>query len=797
MKVRPLPHTYYNITPEMEECVVDMRLFMMIKYYSESPSKENIEGYKEIERQLQEEIPTTTELIVPSKILFPWRYEKDDYKWAFVEAKECNVEKFKDLAYSILSKLDWTKIDFKIRPKTFISTRKTIKNQTKISALKEKGFNNLYDFMSKSTPIKHFDAESNLCYVSPGNMRCTLKVSLDALYVYSLLEGLIISIKDQIEGFDLGKQMQEIKMKNLKLMLDIKKCGFTIPHKLIVALIETIEELLGVKDDCFKEFLTTWTLEYNGGATPVKRGYGLGFSNYLATLILYIIASDFSKKYHIFNDDQVISLPDYMNYVTDTSQVLDGIVKYYESFDIIINRKKTFISRYSHYLEEVYDENGKKFKNYSKKNRGKLNIINSMFDVSRLCTHFSIISIISQGDYQDLLEEIVFVYKKIGYCFHEYEILASVYDGGLFPEDARVLVKGMHILPGYYVYIKEYEQLVKNFFKKFEINLTKYDIFTVAEAQYLDIDTTSVDIFEDFRQRGNVRPRDWSRLYKKLLSSITNRKHENQLNSLNIWKRRSEKLLATVIPREWLIIRHFDEASSYEHDVSLVQENETLKTIYKIVFNQPLTIKDKAQMLPPYSRIHGLKYPDYLIRSVPFEVPIKDLRATELYFRAQIDCIRPDMIRYLTPYNFFKFEYLFNEYYYTLFRSGDLHKKTKEIKQRKLLKFVARPSKQEPLIGFDEELQIAGLKLSQAISDLNSNFEDQFEEKKVEVVQDFMHPDHIFQNDIQEENFEDLEEAEVVFTNDQDDDDPYNYVIDEEKTKEVITSEQPDLDWDI
>jgi len=107
---------------------------MMIKYYSESPSEENLQGVKEVEAI--EELPTKTELMVPTKILFPWKFEKDDYEYAFIKPKECNVEYFKNLARNILNKIDKSKIDFKIRPKTFISTRKTIKKSDQTPSLK-------------------------------------------------------------------------------------------------------------------------------------------------------------------------------------------------------------------------------------------------------------------------------------------------------------------------------------------------------------------------------------------------------------------------------------------------------------------------------------------------------------------------------------------------------------------------------------------------------------------------------------------------------------------------------------
>jgi len=222
LTVRSLPIVYYYLIPNQQELLKDSRLYMMIKYYSEDPSKDNKEGIKEIEEALGEEIPTRTELIVPEKILFPWKYEKDDYKYAFIEPRECNTEKFRFLCYNILSKLDWEKIDFKIRPYTFVSVRKTINDENKIQALKKLGYNNLYDFLNSKVLTEHFNAEENLCYVSPGNMRCTLKISVRALYMYSLIEGLIISIKDQIENFDLGKRIGKIKLKNIKLMLDIK-----------------------------------------------------------------------------------------------------------------------------------------------------------------------------------------------------------------------------------------------------------------------------------------------------------------------------------------------------------------------------------------------------------------------------------------------------------------------------------------------------------------------------------------------------------------------------------------------
>jgi len=648
--------------------------------------------------------------------------------------------------------------------------------------------------MTKSEPIETFTAETNCCFVSPANMRCTLKISVNALYTYSLIEGFLISIKDQIENFDLGKKMINFKMKNLKLMLDIKKCGFTIPHKLIIALIEVLEEVFGVTDDVFKKFLTNWNIDYKG-IRPVQRGYGLGFANYLATMILYILASDYSTCFHIFNDDQVIGLPNFMNYVNDSKNVLDGIIKFYESFDVIINRKKTFISSYMHYLEEVYDDKGNKYKNYSKKNRGKLNIVQSMFECNRLATHFAMVSIISQGDFQDLIPEIVHVYKEIGYTFHPYEILSSVYDGGLFPEDARVLTQGMHNLPSYFIYIEKYEQLVKSFFNKYEVSKTKYDVFNVSEAQYMDIDTSNIDIFEDFNLRSDVKPRHWRRLYKKLLKKVRYRQRFG-FNALEIWKRRSERLLATVIPSNWIICRDFDNFSSYEHDISIGQTNQ-LKALYMIVSGQDLSDEEKAAFLPPYYRIHGIKYPEDLIRSVPFEVPISDLRATEIYYRKKVDFIQPWLYRYFTPYWKERFEFVYNRIYYNLYRNMKLNKPIKQISQKKLVKksnFLIT-TEEIPLVNMAEELAESSNSFTLEQLRQEGSIEDQLN-LKVDDETRLEYPEQLFVNDF--DNMQVLEEDEEIdFLNDMNDDDPYGYVIDpDDKPAENAGGNLPNLDWD-
>jgi len=193
--------------------------------------------------------------------------------------------------------------------------------------------------------------------VGPGNTRIVW-IPDEETHFYNTI--ITEQVKELIENFPEitsfrnfnFQQWAENQPLNEKwLMLDIKKCGLTIPHYIIQETLNILQDFCNIKGARqYGELLNHIEVIREDGSTKIpKRGVGLGYLIPVISMSFAAIASSFSSTFLINNDDHLIKLKQKH---LDADSIKD-VYEYYESFGFIVNKKKTVWAKKPHFCEEI------------------------------------------------------------------------------------------------------------------------------------------------------------------------------------------------------------------------------------------------------------------------------------------------------------------------------------------------------------------------------------------------------------------------------------------------------------
>jgi hypothetical protein len=140
------------------------------------------------------------------------------------------------------------------------------------------------------------------------------------------------------------------------LHLDFKKIGLTFPRNYFVQFGKAVEQVYGISMDWF-DFDDLYIQD--GDTTyRTKRGYALGWMNEVVTLVIIAFIKNFRHMceipfdFLVFNDDVEIGFNHSDIEMINVFKM--SIIRYFESKEVFISIKKTFISNVSIFLENYY-----------------------------------------------------------------------------------------------------------------------------------------------------------------------------------------------------------------------------------------------------------------------------------------------------------------------------------------------------------------------------------------------------------------------------------------------------------
>jgi hypothetical protein len=226
--------------------------------------------------------------------------------------------------------------------------------------------------------------ENRDCLIGDGP---TLHTMTEASF---LLKQIIKPLKEcKAFGFNSYHGLQNLKNKKLTyLMVDIKKCGLTIPRNLILPILKRLSEVYpgSIFSKLWTGYATNPELLVKGEWIHMTEGLGLGMLNELVTLIMILIFRVAKKQDFLppdsdgwfMTDDQVVFFKE-RNLSLSKEEYLERYISFLTSMGITVHEKKPVISKCGIFLE-----------NYSEyplfeKNLRRYWILLNFFDSHNIC----------------------------------------------------------------------------------------------------------------------------------------------------------------------------------------------------------------------------------------------------------------------------------------------------------------------------------------------------------------------------------------------------------------------------
>lgn len=184
-----------------------------------------------------------------------------------------------------------------------------------------------------------------LTFVSPGNIRDTFVPDQSSLVILNEIELLAGKFCDQIFGIRIGKRWVYPPDCESYGMIDTKKFGLTFPHPVLHDAIAMMEKLLCIDLSFYHKCIDNQWVYVDGVAYNLKRGFGLGNLNKLATLAHYWMLQSAGIDSFVYSDDVLL-------FLKEENADLEIITSFYEEMGFIVNKKKCYISSYWEFLGE-------------------------------------------------------------------------------------------------------------------------------------------------------------------------------------------------------------------------------------------------------------------------------------------------------------------------------------------------------------------------------------------------------------------------------------------------------------
>jgi hypothetical protein len=314
--------------------------------------------------------------IFPARYLIHWEEKVDDLPYGLIPEtlKPFQIKIFKEWFTSLIKNIEEKELETRSLNQ-FWSTFKTSQNYNPATDKNLPGY-----IMYSQIPDKETECmlgKETKINVSPANIRDGVMPSFDDTDPIYEVHHFLSQITNQVaysgmlrDAARVEKRLDAINRKeSLFYMLDIRKCGITMPKSLIKAIGEVLLERFPTFHDRIKQLdmIRESRVIVNGGCIDLVRGYNLGWANEIPTLVQCTLMHGFNKRIEdskkrfkalFYNDDSVISerIPRALRLQNSQSnevfqlrlsnfayERLSVLVRFFSTF-LILNRKKIFAS---------------------------------------------------------------------------------------------------------------------------------------------------------------------------------------------------------------------------------------------------------------------------------------------------------------------------------------------------------------------------------------------------------------------------------------------------------------------
>lgn len=281
---------------------------------------------------------------------FPWLVDNGDWKYCLEEISDDIPHLSQRRAYRSLGQISF---DEKI-----CITEKTRLYKNSVTSLDGTLYRRLSNMKFTNEINGGFLTEGRdpiikytrvLTFVSPGNIRDTFVPEQSSLVILNEIELLAGKFCDQIFGIRIGKRWVYPPDCEFYGMIDTKKFGLTFPHSVLHDTISMMEKVLCVDLAFYHKCIDNQWVYVDGVAYNLKRGFGLGNLNKLATLAHYWMLQSVGIDSFVYSDDVLL-------FLKEENSDLEVITSYYEEMGFIVNKKKCYISSYWEFLGESSNE---------------------------------------------------------------------------------------------------------------------------------------------------------------------------------------------------------------------------------------------------------------------------------------------------------------------------------------------------------------------------------------------------------------------------------------------------------
>jgi len=292
--------------------------------------------------------------------------ETDDIKYAFIDSRPINEEKFRKDVKRLFEDYRIAECEF---PEVF-DMISSLKNTSMYDPVTKKSGLMREFWNEKVEPFGPYYACRRVVPVSSGNTRDTGVGDPSTILKVKQLNALARVISEKLPNsanapdIICNSRLKRVLKKNAFLHLDFKKFGLTFPRALTNIMIEEIGVVSGI--DTSHLIIHDFYIEIDGETYQTNRGNVLGWMDCINCLcviaILHRLASEDELGFDFigFNDDFEIS----KHVSKDIPGVLEllrlAIVSELDSFDIAISLDKTYGSKGSIFLERYafFDQYG-------------------------------------------------------------------------------------------------------------------------------------------------------------------------------------------------------------------------------------------------------------------------------------------------------------------------------------------------------------------------------------------------------------------------------------------------------
>lgn len=281
---------------------------------------------------------------------FPWLVDNGDWRYCLEEIKEEIPKISQKRAYKSLGQISFDdRVSITERTRLYKNSVTSLDGKLYRRLSRMEFTNKINDeFLStERDPIIKYTRV--LTFVSPGNIRDTFVPEQSSLVILNEIELLAGRFCDQIFGIRIGKRWVYPPECESYGMIDTKKFGLTFPHPVLHNTLSMMEKVLCVDLTFYHKCIDNQWVYVDGVAYNLKRGFGLGNLNKLATLAHFWMLQSAGIDSFVYSDDVLL-------FLKEENSDLEIITSFYEEMGFIVNKKKCYISSYWEFLGESSNE---------------------------------------------------------------------------------------------------------------------------------------------------------------------------------------------------------------------------------------------------------------------------------------------------------------------------------------------------------------------------------------------------------------------------------------------------------